>query len=290
MRHPFALLAVVLSTVFVQQPDRIPDLEPYALPPKVQRDLEELAAASDVLILGELHGTQEVARVSTALLGPLTKSGYGVLALEIPTDQRQPLLAWATGKTQTVPPWFAQPSLDGRNSLEVLALVRSALSEHGWTLVCFDDAAPLPMPPVDILAFARQRDAAMAAIVTRERKRIKDTPKVLAICGNLHARTAKSADPKNPLNDLWPSFAAGLASNNPTWRVRAINIVAHGGEFFAAIGQEGDDTPPVPKAHPIRSPKKIEMAEANPVEQGEWDWELHLPKATAATFYAKAAE
>jgi hypothetical protein len=290
MQHQLALIAVVVSTVFVQQPDRIPTLKPYALPPKVQMTLEGLADASDVLILGELHGTQEVATITASLLGPLTKLGYGVLALEIPADQRQPLLNWATGKTQTVPPFFTQPSLDGRNSLQVLALIRSAISEHGWTLVCFDDAGLLPMPPVDLVAFSRQRDAAMAAVVTRERKRLKANPKVLAICGNIHARTAKSPVPNDPLNELWPSFAAGLQINNPTWRVRAINVVAHSGEFFAAIGEEGEDTPPVPKAHPIHSPKKIETAEANSVEKGQWDWELHLPQATAATFYATASE
>jgi hypothetical protein len=283
--HLIGLIAVVLSAVFGQA-DRVPALRPYALPTNVQTTLERVAAESDVLILGELHGTQEVATVSAALLGPLSKLGYGVLALEIPVDQKQPLLNWATGKTQTVPPFFAQPTLDGRNSLQTLALIRSAISERGWTLVCFDDAPLLASPPTDFTAFARQRDAAMAAIVTRERKRIDANPKVLAICGNVHARTSKSIDPKNPLNEFWPSFAATLKETNPTWRVHAINVVAHSGEFFAAISQEGDETMPVLKAHPIRSRRKIEAAEANRLEKGQWDWELHLPKVTAATFHA----
>src|SRR5207244_12462196 len=46
---------------------------------------------------------------AAALLAPLTKHRYGVLALEIPTDQQRPLTDWATGKTQTVPSFFSKP-------------------------------------------------------------------------------------------------------------------------------------------------------------------------------------
>ena len=81
--HQIGLLAVVLSTVFAQQADRVPALKPYALPAKMQGALEGLANESDVLILGELHGTQEVATVSAALLDPLSRLGYGVLALSL---------------------------------------------------------------------------------------------------------------------------------------------------------------------------------------------------------------
>lgn len=77
----------------------LPELEPYRLPASVERSITELAAQSDVLLLGETHGTQEVPAVGKALLTPLTKLGYNVLALEVPSDLRAPLTDWATGKT-----------------------------------------------------------------------------------------------------------------------------------------------------------------------------------------------
>ena len=52
-------------------------IKPYPLPARTAKGLVELAGESDVLILGEMHGSQEVPAVAAALLGPLTKLGYG---------------------------------------------------------------------------------------------------------------------------------------------------------------------------------------------------------------------
>ena len=67
---------------------RIPSLEPYPLPSKARQALVELAGKSDILILGEIHGTQEVPAIAVALLESLAKQGYRALALEIPSDQQ----------------------------------------------------------------------------------------------------------------------------------------------------------------------------------------------------------
>ena len=61
-------------------------LSPYDLPPAVQRSANELAGQSDVLVLGELHGTREVPAMAAAPLMPLTTLGYNVLALEVPAN------------------------------------------------------------------------------------------------------------------------------------------------------------------------------------------------------------
>ncbi len=121
------IVVVSLTHVALSQPV-IPSLEPYPLPSKVRQALVELAGKSDILILGELHGTQEVPAIAVALLEPLAKQGYRALALEIPSDQQGPLSDWATGKTDAIPSFFAEPSPDGRGNVQALSLIRIALS------------------------------------------------------------------------------------------------------------------------------------------------------------------
>ncbi len=58
-------------------------IEPYGLPLSVFRSLLDIAQKSDVLIFGELHGTQEVPRVMLSLLDDLATVGYRGLALEV---------------------------------------------------------------------------------------------------------------------------------------------------------------------------------------------------------------
>lgn len=286
LRLPMACLALLCCAAAAPPP--IPQaLDPYPLPAKVLADLEKLAAGSDVLILGEVHGMQEVPGVAAALLAPLAKHGYGLLALEIPTDEQRPLTDWATGKTGKVPSFFARPPGDGRGNIQTLALVRTALALR-WQVACFDQSGGLALPDKpnpsfdDLVAVSVQRDISMAKNLVRARK---GDSKVLAICGGLHARTrnrplAEKGD--DPLRKLWPSFAAALEGDQPTWKVRSVNVVAHSGGFFAMVS-EGDE-PPVAKVQTIRSRRQLKEAEAHALHDDAWDWELNLPKATPATF------
>lgn len=114
------VLTLVIAVVLAQP--AIPSLEPYPLPSKVRQALVELAGQSDILILGEQHGTQEVPALAVALLEPLAKQGYRALALEIPSDQQGPLSDWAAGKTDAIPSFFAEPSADGRGNVQALSL------------------------------------------------------------------------------------------------------------------------------------------------------------------------
>ncbi len=283
-------------------------LEPYPLPAKALESLTKLADESDVLVLGETHGTQETPAVAAALLGPLAKLGYGALALEIPAHEQQRLVDWATGKTETVPRFFAKPFADGRGNLQTLALIRTALSPpHRWRLICLDEPWQASaddlretdrtgsepesgVQPEDGAKIFVRRDAAMAAKLAKERARIGGDVKVLAICGNFHARTSngpKAGGPEQKLHDdamkkFWPSFAAALASTHRAWRVRSVNVVPHSGSFFAMLSS--GDGPPQVGVHPIRSKRHFDEAQAHALEAGDFDWELNLPRATAATF------
>src|SRR5262245_8121873 len=113
-------------------------LTPYSLSAAAEQPIKELADRSDVLILGEIHGTREVPEVAATLLPTLTKLGYDILALEVPSDQQAALTDWATGKTETVPSFYAKPWTDGRGNQQMLSLIRMALSQpYRWKLICF---------------------------------------------------------------------------------------------------------------------------------------------------------
>src|SRR5579871_2514438 len=59
------------------------EIAPYTLPAEAQAQLMGLAAEADQLVLGEIHGTQEVPRLLLGLREPLAERGYRGLALEI---------------------------------------------------------------------------------------------------------------------------------------------------------------------------------------------------------------
>ncbi|HEV3415548.1 MAG TPA: DUF6624 domain-containing protein [Pirellulales bacterium] len=275
----------------------LPALEPYSLPASAERSITELAAQSDVLILGETHGTQEVPAIGEALLAPLTKLGYNALALEVPSDQRGPLIDWATGKTPILPNFFAKPNGDGRGNFQLLALVRaSLLPPFRWQLICFDETdaaeqregeellkkykAPkesqenrdFALQP-DVIAMSLRRDASMASNLANQRQQLAPHAKVLAICGNLHARIANHAAADNPLSALWPSFAAVLQSKHTDWEVLSINIQPHSGGFFNGG-----------KVNSFGGPA-LDHVEARPEHDGDYSLELGLPRATPATFF-----
>lgn len=313
------LFAVLLTAVgafvsaHVAEAQLVPQkLEPHPLPAKVLEDLTKLGAESDVLVLGETHGTQETPAIASSLLVPLGKLGYGALALEIPAHEQQPLNDWATGKSETVPPFFAKPFDDGRANIQTLALIRTALSApHRWRLICFDEPWDFHLDQTrnadkakgeqelqseDVVAAWVRRDAAMAAVLAKEKTDLGRGVKVLAICGGFHARTSRDrpADKsdRKAVDDLsdrfWPSFAGALASENADWRVRSVTIIPHGGAFFGSVSIDGG--PPQSGIHPIRSNRKVDEAEAHALEGQSYDWELNLPRATPATFLVPPTE
>jgi hypothetical protein len=270
-------------------------LPPYPLPDAARDSLVALAGECDVLILGETHGTQEVPAVVEALLAPLTEAGFKALALEIPHDQQPALVAWATGTTGVVPTFFAVPGGDGRGNEQLLALVRCALRPpYQWKLICFDmtEAEMLDqlkeripkdkqgsiaetaaqLTPDDMVAISVARDAVMAERLAAGVGAMVAGEKVLAICGNFHARTADHSPADSPLKPMWPSMAAALASKHPEWRLTSLNVQPFSGEYFNG-GKVNRFT-----ERPLGGVEFRRTADA------DWDAELNLPRATVATF------
>jgi hypothetical protein len=293
--HQSAIALACLSHCLAIQGDSYADdLGPCPLPPAARARIEDLAASSTMLILGEVHGTREVPELVESLLAPLTELGYGTLALEVPHKDQAPLLAWARGETDRIPDFFANPNGDGRANAQLLTLVRIAVSPpYRWRIICFDDPesvlerwrqAPTreeqaggpdgPPPTADeVAAIWRERDAAMASNVLKETRSLRPTSKILAICGNLHARTTN--DVQEPmLSKLWPSFAGVLKQRQPAWRINSVNIEFCRGAFF----NDG-------KAQPIGG-QPPEPAVDPPAGQTGWNLVLSLPVASPATFHS----
>jgi hypothetical protein len=195
-----------------------------------------------------------VPQVVAALLAPLTKLSYQTLALEVPADQQTSITAWATGRSDTVPNFYAKPITDGRGNEQMLTLIRMALSPpYGWKLICFDQsdaesqqqyerlkqkvgAETLKNPPASVSqAVWQERDAAMASNFEKQFQQLGPPVKVLAICGDAHATTQhfltinppNSSETINLPNPFWPSFAAVVQSSHPNLHVSSIDVRPH---------------------------------------------------------------
>ncbi len=232
-----------------------------SLPDEVHQALLESAQRSDCLLFGEVRGAKELPLLLADLLDDLTALGYGALAMEIPRSQGEPITRWASGADDTIPPFFAQPGLDGRGSEQILTLLQRA-AQKGWQILCFDIVA-------DEWDW-RERDSDMADTLAGQWRQSSPGRKVVGVCGNLHSRLTPTSE---SYADLWPSFAACLQERNPQIVVHTVRVECHSGFAFNNTVQE---------------------LFYNPIPQTEWredaelghSYALHLPQATAATYLA----
>ena len=236
---------------------------PYILPDSVKSGLLDLAGNSDLLIIGEVHGTQEVPRVVLSLLTDLAAKGYGALAMEMPESERDQLLQCLAG--EAMPPLLFEHSdfRDGRGNVQALSLLVQA-AQMGWQILCFDVA-----PTTPIFAWA-DRDRGMSENLLAQWEQDCPGRKVLAVCGNFHSRLV----PPTEHTEFWPSFAYSVQQSRPNLAVSSVNVVFHGGEFYngevRAFGNGGEPNFGDP--------------ELRPANRLGHTIDLHLPHATAATF------
>ena len=245
------------------------------LPPAVEQTVLELAGRCDLLLFGELHGTREVPALVAGLLTKLGSLGYGGLALEVPSDQREALSDWSTGKTQAPPSFYAQPTKDGRGSSEALELVQQAAGA-GWQVLCVDQAAN------QVMRHWADRDDWMAYNLLEQWAALCNGRRVAAVCGSLHARLAPPEGMGRLLrkaisggDDQWPSFAAAVHQRQPALAIGAINVRFAAGAYVN-MGQR------------TIFPRPGAAAAVPWVRSGEpvYTLELWLPRANPATFLA----
>lgn len=200
------------------------ELAPYELSPDVVQALINLAVTSDVLLFGELHGTQEVPQLLVRLVDDLAAVGYRGLALEIPYYERDALDRWARAESTAVPAYFARPFADGRGNRQTLSLIHQALASHSdWHLLCFDQGPDQPMNQW------AERDGWMAHNLTEQWQCLCPQAKIVGICGNLHSRLHL---PPHCDATYWPSFAHQLQHLHPDRTVRTVKVRFQKGAYF----------------------------------------------------------
>ncbi len=244
----------------------IDPITPYDLPEPAKSQLLELAAQSDLLLLGELHGTREVPRLVLGLLDDLAALGYGGLGLELARGEGAQLAAWAEGRGEP-PPFFGPVDFrDGRGNVQALSLIRQALSHRGnWSLLCFD---------IDSLREGETwsvRDRRMAEGLVEQWEGRCPGQKVIAVCGSYHSRLVA---PPEPDTGAWPSFGYTVQQMRPDLALHAVHIVFQRGAFFSGEVRRFD----------IGAEHFAVAAEVR--RPGSWGHtvDLYLPRATAATF------
>jgi hypothetical protein len=234
----------------------------------------ELAARTQLLLIGELHGTREVPRLVASLLVKLGEIGYQGLGLEVPHELRPALIGWADGRATEPPSFFRQPSRDGRGSIEVLQLVKDARALH-MDVLCFDQSADQP---------ARtwaDRDRWMARNLLQQWSTLSAGTRVIAICGSLHARLA----PERGLGGLlrhaasggeqhWPSLAGWIRQWQPALAVSCVEVHFGGGAFYN-MGERSIYPRPGASSQPSLEPGDTSASV-----------KLWLPRASVATFLA----
>ncbi len=222
-----------------------------------------VAAESDLLLIGETHGTQEVPRLMLGLLPALAELGYGGLALEMPMGQRGQLLRSVKGQDSPPPLFGPSDFRDGRGNAQALSLILQAVN-MGWNVLCFD---------VDSIQEGDAwsvRDQGMALNLQDQWGQHCPGRKVFGVCGNFHSRLMPPTEP----TELWPSFAYSFEQARPDLAVRAINVIFHAGGFFnGEVRTIGPGPEPFGEKAEVRHPNWLGHT-----------LDLHLPSATPVTF------
>jgi len=93
------------------------NIESYSLPSEIFAKLVELAESADALLIGEIHGTQEIPCTVAGFLPMLYERGYRGLGVEVPHFEQENLRAWLTDATNPIPDFYARPWRDGRGTI-----------------------------------------------------------------------------------------------------------------------------------------------------------------------------
>ncbi|MBI5631433.1 MAG: hypothetical protein HY921_11180 [Elusimicrobia bacterium] len=150
---------------------------PVELPDRMFPELK----GYDVIILGEMHGTNEAPAFVQGLLRLIARNGRSAfLAVEIPAGEQHAIDSFLeTGRIDILKKtaFFSRDFQDGRSSRAMAGLLEAVRSIPGVEVVCFDPG---------ISAGAQERDSGMARNIKDAFLRLrKDHAVVLA--GNVHA-------------------------------------------------------------------------------------------------------
>jgi hypothetical protein len=239
MLHRWLLVIAGAVSAVAGAAPRAPATAPAADGDVIEAAAEAIAQRwpdARVLVLGELHGTQEAPALAAALARRLAGDGPLLLGVEIPQAEQDRLDAWLVSDGAPAARaallagefWQRAPGRsDGRRSQAMLALLealRRLRSEHpGLRLLAFDRTDP-----------GATRDASMAQVL-RTAHAAAPAVRLLVLTGNYHARLraphsasvdGKPHTPPPPMAGLLD--ATGLVT---------IDVGARRGAFWACMRQ-----------------------------------------------------
>lgn len=218
-----------------------------ALPCATQSAIEASKIAPQIIVVGEMHGTEQAPRFVSGLICSLLHAGHGViLALERNGAEQLALNSYITSPGAAADkaalwqqPAWSSASQDGRSSAAVMALIddvrRLRLSGQRVGILAMQqpttELAPLrndektPLDERDVALYSRINDRSMAdsLLVTGA---LHGNYKIVALVGGTHASVTRPAwaEPRYlPMGALLiaerPAFFIGLRTDGgTTWR------------------------------------------------------------------------
>lgn len=240
--------------------------------PAETTSLAALVGDERIVVLGELHGTNEFPAAVGDAAEEVARSSSGLtVALEWPRDDQSLVDTYlaSEGSSGDRAALLSSPFwafTDGRTSTSMLGLLERLrrLRDGGGEVhvVLFDIGRDLRLPPQEL---ARERDRLMAELLTEVARR--DQRPVLVLVGNQHAKKSGNEP---------PSMADHLVRNGVD--VVALNAV-HGGGTAWVCTTDGCGERSMPGRHLADTPF---LAIGGDSEGDGYDGVLYVPAITAA--------
>lgn len=207
--------------------------------------VEAVLEAGTIVLVGEMHGTEESPAFVADLMCSALERGLPVTAaLEIPKEEEERVLAYlaSDGGAEARAALLVGPFWDGEVqygvSSEAMLTLLDALRRHQKA-----------GRPVEVALLDRRerttpnaRDAFMASRLA-EAAQASPRRLVVALTGNIHTRTRKGA----PWDDDYEPMGLALEQGLPDRRVVALDVAYTGGTAWVCMGQG----PEACKAHEI---------------------------------------
>jgi hypothetical protein len=190
-----------------------------------------------LVLLGELHGTQQAPAFTASLICQgVARGDHTILGLEMSATEQDRLEAYLSSDGSetaiaalTAGSWFWESSRDGRSSIAMLSLIdavrrhRAAGASIDLVAVDFD-----PVADADLDDTPHIRDQAM---LRRARRFIGDADNILILVGNVHARRTPFV-----YGDLHLETIGSLANPDEVYSLR---LGVLGGEAWSCRRADG---------------------------------------------------
>jgi hypothetical protein len=158
-------------------------------PSNLTNDFYKLVSDYQLIMIGEMHGTNEPARIVNSFADLLTKNGNNVqVGLEIPSDQMTKYLSSPLDNNIFLSDFFATKSTDGRASFAWANIISNLNNNPKVEIFFYDINKGESITEND-------RDSLMYLKI---KKRIQAHPtwKTITICGNIHNMLTPYRDEK----------------------------------------------------------------------------------------------